>query len=193
MQKASLCVFTLALLAVSAGARADDGLDTPFYVEAGIGHVSLNHGNKSLTPTTTGGIDGTGTAVSLGGGFRFTDYLAVELGYHDYGNPTAFNQGGSFVQFCPQAFSCPHVTGFTAELVGRYELVADLYGELLLGGLDWHVGSPGSNFLTKTTGADLIYGLRVSHSFENGWSADVTYERSQFITEETRLGISYSF
>lgn len=193
MSKTHLCIFALALLATAAGARADDSLDTPFYVGAGIGHVSLNHGSLSLTPTNSGGIDGTGTAESVGAGYWFTDYAAVELGYHDYGNPEAFKQGGTQVQFCPQAFSCPHANGFTVELVGRYQMVPDLYGELLVGGLDWHVGPPASSFLAKTAGTDLIYGLRVSHSFGNGWNADVTYERSQFITEETRLGVSYSF
>jgi Outer membrane protein beta-barrel domain len=193
MQKPSLCLFALALLAASACARADDGPDAPFYVGVGVGHVSLNHDGRSLTPTNAGGIDGTGTAESVSGGYWLTDYLAVELGYHDYGTPTAFNQSGTLLQFCPQTFSCPKVTGLTGELVGRYQLVPDLYGELLVGGLDWHVGSPGSAFLTKTTGTDLVYGLRVSHSFGNGWNADVTYERSQFITEETRLGVSYSF
>lgn len=193
MRKPPLCLFVLTVLAASTCARADDAPDAPFYVEAGIGHVSLNHGNLSFTPTNSGGIDGTATAESLGAGYWFTDYLAVELGYHDYGSPTAFNQAGTLVQLCPQTFSCPHINGLTVQFVGRYQLVPELYGELLVGGLDWHIGSPGSSFLDKTTGTDLIYGLRVSHPFGNGWNAEVSYERSQFITEETRLGVSYSF
>lgn len=173
-------------------AQADDG-STPFYVAAGIGHVSVDRGSLAPAASGNGGISGTGTAVTLGGGYEISDYLAAELGYHDYGSPEAFRQNGIGAQVCPQYFSCPHVNGLSAELLGRYELVPDLDGELRAGVLDWHVGSPGSAFLQNTSGAAFIYGLGVRRRFDYGLSLLITYERSTLTTEETRIGISYSF
>ena len=189
MQKLSLAFLVWAFLATSATARAD----TPFYVEAGIGHVSVDTDSFSLTPSNSSFVSGTDTAVSLIGGWRLDDMFGVELGYHDYGSPTAYTQSGTSPTSCPQSFSCPHVSGITAELVARRELVPDLDGELLLGVLDWRVSTSGSLHLAKSTGNDFIYGLRVMHSFDNGWSAGVIYERSNFTTEETRFGVRYSF
>jgi len=170
-------------------AQADDD-PGPFYVAAGIGHVSINRGSPSLTVGSNGGIIATGTAVTLIGGYEIDDHLAAELGYHDYGKPAAFSQAGDL---CPQSFPCPHVSGFSAELLGRYELVPNLDGELRAGVLDWHVGSPGSAFLQNTSGNAFIYGLGVRRRFDYGLSLLITYERSTLTTEETRLGISYSF
>lgn len=189
MQKLSMAFLGCALLANTTAARAD----TPFYLEAGIGHVSVDDGSFSLTPTNSSFISGTGDAESLIGGWRLDDLFAMELAYHDYGNPTASQQNGTTPVSCPQSFSCPHVSGLSAELVAHRELAPDLDGELLLGVLDWHVSASGSLQLANDTGNDFIYGLRVMHSFDNGWSAGVTYERSNFTTEETRLSVRYSF
>jgi hypothetical protein len=173
-------------------AQADND-SSPFYVAAGIGHVSVDRGSLSLGAGNNGGISGTGTAVTLSSGYEINDYFAAELGYHDYGSPTAFSQAGGLTQACPQNFPCPHVNGFSAELLGHYELVPDLDGELRVGALDWHVGSPGNAFLQNTSGAAFIYGLGIRRRLDYGLSLLITYERSTLTTEETRIGISYSF
>ena len=187
-------MFWVALaLASSAGTAWADDAPGPFYVEADIGHASLNRG----APTATGassGIAGNDTSVMLAGGYVINDYLAAELAYHDYGKPGSFIQSSTITgQACPQDFSCPHVNGLSAELIGRYELVPQLDGELRAGVLDWHVGSPGSALLSNTSGNAFIYGLGVRRHFDYGLSLVITYERSSFTTEETRIGLSYSF
>ena len=187
-------VFGLCLLGCALSpARADD--DTgPYYVEAALGHTSLNRGSPTLTGGSSGGIDGNGTSETLIGGYEIDDNFAVELGYHDYGSPGAFSQsGGLAAQTCPQSFSCPHVNGLSAEFIGRYELVPQLDGELRAGVLDWHVGAPGSALLSNTSGNAFLYGLGVRRRFDYGLSLVITYERSSFTTEETRIGLSYAF
>jgi len=175
-------------------ANADDGSTTPFYVGAGIGHVSVDRGGISLSSANGGYINGTGTAVSVEGGYYFTDHFGVELGYHDYGKPTAYFQPGiSTLNKCPASFSCPQVSGMTAELLGSVELVPLVDGVLRLGVLEWNVGSPGSMLIGKTSGNAFIYGVGVRRHLDDGVSLDITYERSNFTTEETRIGVSYSF
>ncbi len=182
----------LAFASLSAGAaHADDA--TPFYVSAGVGHVSVDKGSISLSGGSGGGINGTDTAVSLSGGYQFDPHFGIELGYHDYGTPTAFSQTGFILAECPASFSCPKVSGITAEVLGRMELVPDLDGILRAGVLAWNIGSPGLSFLKDTSGNAFIYGIGVQHHFDYGLSVDVTYERSNFTTEETRIGLSYAF
>ena len=174
-------------------ARADDDSTTPFYVGAGIGHVSVDRGSVSLSGANSGYINGTGTAVSVLGGYYITDNFGVELGYHDYGKPTAYFQSGITPIRCGASFSCPQVSGVTAILLGKVELVPQVDGILRLGLLEWNVGSPGSTLLNKTSGNAFIYGVGVRRRFDYGFNLDITYERSNFTTEETRIGISYSF
>lgn len=192
MQKTLLVAGAALLFFCATAARADD-LDDPFYVALGVGHVSIDDGSISLTPTQAGGINGTGTTESLALGYEFNTHFGLELAYHDYGNPTAFLQEGALVEECPQTFSCPKISGFTVEGVARYELVPQLDGELRLGVLGWNIGSPGSMLLQHTSGDSFIYGVGVRRRFDYGLSFLITYERSNLTTEETRIGLSYSF
>lgn len=187
----------LILLCFSAAACADDDSDSLFYVEAGVGHVSANYNSLSEGAVNQGVINGVGTAEYLLGGFVINPNFALELGYHDYGSPAGIVQNGVDVtSTCPMDFSCPHITGITAEAVGRYEILPDLTGEVLGGLLSWHAGAPAGTFIGKTTGTSLVYGVRLRkdlHDVMEGWSADVTYEHSAFSTDEVRLGLRYNF
>lgn len=182
----------MALSTLSLIASADDA--TPFYVGLGLGHVSVDKGSPNLTSSQNGFINGTDTALGLFGGYEFDQHFGVELGYHDFGTPTATRRTGfAFGTQCPASFSCPKVSGISVEGLGRMELVPNLDGVLRLGVLAWNVGSPGSTLLKETSGNAFIYGVGVRRHFDYGLSVDVTYERSNFTTEETRIGLSYSF
>ena len=193
MRKIPLVVAALALSMLATGVRADDTIDDPFYVGLDLGHVSVNRGSISAGGANGGGIDGSGSSWSLLSGYYVTDNLGIELGYHDYGKPTAFEQSGLLVQECPVSFSCPQVSAGTAEFLGKLEVVSRLDGILRLGVEEWNVGAPGGALLGKTSGSALIYGIGVSRHLDYGLNLDITYEHSSFTTGETRIGISYSF
>lgn len=186
-----------ALLALAAGPAAfADGSDPAFYVEGGVGQASVRYNSYSQNPVNQGVIDGSTTALSLIGGLGLNPDFAIELGYHDYGQPTVSRQSGLSVTQCPQAFACSRVSAVTAEAVGRFDILTDLYGEVLGGIQAWNVGSPGSSVIGKSSGDSFIYGLRVRHDLHDqfeGWSADVTYEYSNFSTSEVRIGLRYTF
>jgi len=193
MQKFLLPITALFLCLLAAGAQADDIQNTPFYAGFGVGHVSVNYGSLSITPANGGVINGTASAETLFAGIKLNEHFGFELGYHDYGKPTSYQQGGSFLASCPASFSCPHVTGLSGEALGRYPVADQLDGELRVGVLDWHIGSTGSGVFARSTGTELIYGVGVVRHFDYGLNLDITYERSTFTTEETRIGLSYSF
>ena len=186
-----------ALLTLCAGnaAHADDA-STTFYLEAGVGQDSVHYNSYSQSAANQGVVSGTGTALSLIAGTGLNPNFAIEVGYHDYGNPTTSQQTGLSVTSCPQAFTCPRISAVTAEAVGRFEILTDLTGEVLGGVQAWNIGSPGGTVIGKTSGDSFIYGLRLRHDFHDqyeGWSADVTYEYSNFSTSEVRIGLRYTF
>lgn len=178
------------LLLASFAAHADDA---SFYVGAGIGHVSVSRGSLSLSGGNQSGIDGGGTAASLALGGWFPDNLGVELAYHDYGHPAAFQQSGLTAVNCPATFSCPKLSGISAEGLVRLELVPQLDGVLRAGLLQWQVGSPGGMLLGKSSGSAFIYGIGVTRHFDYAVNLDIIYEHSSFSTGETHIGLSYSF
>ncbi len=187
----------LALLLLGAcGMAHADGQDTTFYLEGSVGQASTHYNSFSQNAVDQGVIDGSTTGLSLVAGSGLNDNFAVEIGYHDYGSPTTSQQTGFAVNQCPKAFACPHVSAITAEAVGRFPIITDLTGEVLGGIQAWNVGSPGSTVIGKSSGDSFVYGLRVRHDFHDqyeGWSADVTYEYSNFSTSEVRIGLRYTF
>ncbi len=195
MQKFPLLVVSLGLLAAASAVQADDDASsTPSYIGLGVGHASVDRGSIAVGGADGGYINGTSTAESLFGGYFFTDNFGAELAYHDYGTPTAYQQTGITLFKCPATgFSCPKVSGVSAEALGKLELVPQLDGILRVGLLEWNVGSPGGALLGKTSGSAFIYGVGVRKYFDYGISLDITYERSNFTTEETRIGLTYSF
>lgn len=196
MQKLLLAVVALGLLMAALSVRADDEVsNTAGYIETDLGHASLDRAGISLGPSQTSGISGTTVTGSLLGGYYFDDSFGAELGYHDFGNPGAFVRTGPAELVCPAAgFPCPNVTALSASLLGKMEVVPNLDAILRLGVLSWDVGSSGPiTLLDKTSGQSFLYGIGVRRRFDGGWGLVITYERSTFTTEETRIGVSYSF
>lgn len=195
MQKFLLISAALGLAAVSCSVWADDEVaNTAGYIETDLGHASLDRDGKSTGPAQFSGISGTTTTGSLFGGYFFTDNFGAELGYHAFSQPTAFIQSGIIRTECSSTtFSCPSVSGLSAMFLAKMEVVPNLDGILRLGVLSWNVGSPGSLILDKTSGQTFLYGIGVRRRFEGGWGLVISYERSSFTTEETRIGFSYSF
>lgn len=188
MKKLSTVVVVLALLTAGA-ARADDYVENQFYVEASVGHASET---RQTLQAFGGGVDGTTTTKALIGGFDFTPYFGVEGGYHDYGSPYSFQLNPALLS-CPQNFSCPHLTGFSAELVGRYELMPRLTVEVLSGVLHWNGSDLPTRVLSENTGNVAVYGGRLMWAATDDLSVGVRYEHSEFTTDETSLALRYTF
>jgi hypothetical protein len=189
MMKLSPFVFaTMAMLAATA-VQADDALDSPFYVEADLGHVSVT---RQTLQASGGGVDGTTTSKALVTGFDINQYFGIEGSYHDYGSPTAYRIIPGLPS-CPQNFACPHITGFSAELVGHYEIMPRFSVEVLAGILHWNGSDPAAQLLGESSGSVALYGGRLLWAVTDNLSAGVVYQHSEFTTDETSLVLRYAF
>ena len=197
--KKSIAFVLLLPMTVCTIAHADDAAETPYYVEAAVGQGTVNYNSYNQNATPQGIIAGNITTFSLLGGFAVNSNLALELGYHDYGNPTLNQQTSGIngpLNACPSSFPCPHITAFSLEAIGRFEIVTDLYGEISGGLQGWRAGAPAATYIGKSKGYSAVYGLGVRHDFHDqydGWSFTIRYEYSEFSTAETRIGLRYSF
>jgi hypothetical protein len=205
MKQPVLFVTASVLLLCAVPAQSDDN---PIYLEAGIGHASLSRGAPANQGVSSG-IDGTTTSKILLAGYIVNPHFAVEIGYHDFGKPTSFfsNNTGTPCHVvgqpafacndvCPDAvnqFPCPHITGVSGEAVGRYWWNDRLTLEALAGLLRWRGGYPTKVLLNSDSGGVVLLGLRASYMFSEDFGFDITYEHSQFTTEETSLALRYSF
>jgi hypothetical protein len=206
MKQPVLFVAVSALLLFAAQVRSDDN---PFYLEAGIGHASVSRGAPSANQGVGGGIDGTTTSKTLVAGYIVNSNFAIEIGYHDFGNPASFYitnvgitcaigappfacNGGA----CPDSakqFPCPHITGLSGEAVGRYWWNDKLTLEAFAGLMRWSGGYPTKLLLNSDSGGVVLLGLRASYMFNDSFGFDITYEHSQFTTEETSIALRYAF
>lgn len=182
-------VLAVAGLFAATVARANDDVNSPFYVEADVGHASVTR--QTLAPGG-GNINGTTTSKTVVAGSDLNQYFGIEAGYHDYGDPSAYRIGFG-APSCPQNFACPHITGFSAELVCHYEMMPRFTIELLAGVLHWNGSDPTAQLLGESSASVSLYGGRLLWAASDKLSVGVVYQHSEFTTDETSLVLRYLF
>jgi len=86
--RSTLALATIAATFTASGAFAQDAMtppQNPWYVGAGIGTGVLHKSGSDLSGLDNAQLDDTDTSYRLRGGYRFSPYGAVELGYSDFG------------------------------------------------------------------------------------------------------------
>ena len=84
MKKLRIALLAGAVLAASSVVQAQP-FNPGWYIGAGAGVGNLNRSGSDLTGFPNGQLDDTDTTYTVRGGFRFSPYWAVELGYYDLG------------------------------------------------------------------------------------------------------------
>src|SRR4051812_24327112 len=86
MNKMVRSALIAAAVAASLPAAAQYGPEySPWYIGAGIGRGNLNVSGTDLTGINNASVDDTSNTYSARLGWRFSRYMALELGYYDLG------------------------------------------------------------------------------------------------------------
>ena len=162
---------TTAGMALTASpANADE--DIGFYAGGSVSNVQLDE-----TFDDGIGIDDDTTGFRLLGGYQFSRYLAIELGYIDFGEfDESLSVAGSMVDLEAE------VDGFDASIVGRLPVTDAFTLTGRVGGIAWdaeaEVRVDGMVDSTDSDdGTDLFYGLGAEYQFGDRFSMFGGFDR----------------
>jgi OmpA-OmpF porin, OOP family len=161
-----------------------------FYVGAGIGQANSDVDTDSIafvsgTPIS---VDNTTTAFKLFGGYQFSKYIGIELGYIDMGEIKASAPG-------PDTYTIA-LSGFDAFFVGTWPISNDftLFGKL--GFISWNsditislagigTGSGSENDI------DLAFGVGGQYNISKNFGVRVEYEAFDIDVQKAGAGSTF--
>lgn len=184
MNKSSWSLLVAVMSLAATPAIAQDG---SFY-----GLLSLGHSDSQfqVSPTDTVEGDENGWAASLG--YAFNGAFAVELGYHDFGDPTGY-AGCPPEVFCIAAFlpEDTSVTGWSGQLAGTLSLGYDLSLIGKAGVIGWRTSARSPSL--DEDGSELIYSLGLNWDITEKLGVQLSYERVDLDITTARAGLLFRF
>ncbi len=192
MQKTrSLLIAAAALAAVPAFAQQPSY--SPWYIGAGIGQGHLDASGTDLTGLDNAQVGNTETTYTVRGGYRFTPYLGVELGYYDLGKYDFHGSGAASIDGQAKAKS------YGISLVGTLPLDAfDLYGRIGYAHSELKLNASAPLILTpynsKESQDEATYGVGARWNFHPAWGLFAEWMKNDKIKVDSYLiGIDYKF
>lgn len=206
----TLIVLGVSVFGVGAASPASASVAAPWYVDARLGEadVAANLGSRHIKR-----FDSTDKTRSLGIGYRITDYVALELGLHDFGEAQGFgspcpdNVDACRIErfaLCVEGTECAKVvtplsadlTGFSLAVVPRWPVTdrVALFGKL--GWIDWEAEISGILFGgTRETfsNGELLAGAGVRYDLESGLGLLLEYEQFDLDLDRFSLGLGWAF
>lgn len=181
--------FFLALFVLFSTSALANNNDSGFYVGAGLGQAEVDDaGEYGLT-------DDSDTAYRAYGGYDFNSWLALEVGYMDFGS-----YHGSAPSIEGPIEAKVSLDGWTAGLRPQIMLGSDWFIQAQLGYLFWDAdarisgGSISAEF--SEDGEDPYYGIGFGRNLGKAWrlSAEWTrYESDDADIDFLNLALNYRF
>ena len=162
---------------------------TPFYIGGGAGVGSLNASGQDLTGLNNAQLDDTDTTYTLRMGWRFNPWLALELGYYDFGK-YAFS--GRAVGTTADITGSAKAKSYGISLVGnlpidRWDLYARIgyaHSELKLNANAPLVATP---YNEKDTQDEATYGVGARWNLARNWGLFAEWARNDKIKVDSYL------
>lgn len=190
------CIAVSTVLAMTMGpAWADAG----YFAVASVGDSSA-HLDSLFLPLPSDDDQ----SFEIGVGYAFNPHLAVQAGYHDFG------EFDGEIASCPPATFClspppaipfqVDVSGWSLRVTGGYPLGERFAAFASLGVLVWDVdfrfvledglvSFPGIG----TEGDDLMYEAGLRWRLSDRWNIQASYEKVNLDIESTKLGLLFRF
>ncbi|MGI2091670.1 Ig-like domain-containing protein [Shewanella oncorhynchi] len=171
-----------------------------WYVEGFVGQAQVDSSRRALQPQAGAGfvtsVDDKDTALGVSIGYQWTPYVAIELGYADFGNGTARIEGASLTpeQYHEQVKAVTPVLADGVMLGLRFTLLQHEAWrfEVPIGLFRWQADISStmgnSRLTTELDGTDWYAGVRFSYQFTESWSVGLGY---QYVDIEPNDFLSY--
>lgn len=146
-------------------------------------------------------LDDSDTSFSLFGGYRFSQYFAVEAGYVDFGT-AEYRASGVIDPFGPQApvaatYSADfEVAGFTAAAIGAVPIgtMFDVHGRAGILFADTEITETAAISTTSESAGysanseDLFYGLGAGFHLGQNWSFSLDWQQFKQVGDDDETG-----
>ena len=176
------------------------------YITGGLGYATVNIDDASISDAlNNNGVtlnDTTNSRVgfSLWTGVDLTDYLAVEVGYLDFGE-TSVEISGSVTDkealFDAVADNLPlSASGFAVALKPSVNISDDVRLYARLGAMQWSGDKTIAGITENVSDLSALYGAGVSLDLSRHWQVQLGWDRITFEDEATdmaTLSLSYRF
>ncbi|MGI2155630.1 Ig-like domain-containing protein, partial [Shewanella oncorhynchi] len=171
-----------------------------WYVEGFVGQAQVDSSRRDLQPLAGTGfvtsVDDKDTALGVSIGYQWTPFVAIELGYADFGNGTARIEGASLTpeQYHEQVKAVTPVMADGVMLGLRFTLLQHEAWrfEVPIGLFRWQADISStmgnSRLTTELDGTDWYAGVRFSYQFSESWSVGLGY---QYVDIEPNDFLSY--
>ena len=161
----------------------------PFYIGAGVGGGHLNQSPSDLTGLNNATLDDHDTTYTVRGGWRFSPFGAVELGYYDFGR---YKFSGTAVGNFAKVDGSARAQSVGISLVGIIPINAfDLYGRIgyAHSELKFNANGPLGGTANENNRQDeATYGAGVRWSFAPNWGLFAEWMKNDRIKIDSYLG-----
>jgi OOP family OmpA-OmpF porin len=168
----------------------------PWYIGAGIGRGNINVSGTDLTGLNNATVDDTSNTYSARLGWRFSPYMAVELGYYDLGK---FQFAGQQTAGGLDTSGEAKAKSWGLSFVGILPIDAfDLYGRIGYARSEVKLNASGPLSLTSynqdDTRDEATYGVGARWNFSRNWAMFAEWVKNDDIQVDSYLfGFDFKF
>jgi OOP family OmpA-OmpF porin len=160
----------------------------PWYIGAGVGGGHLNKSGSDLTGLNNASIDSNDTAWTVRGGWRFSPYAAIEVGYYDFGR---YNFHGTAVGPVVQVDGSGKAHSVSLSLVGIIPInTVDIYGRIgyAHSELKLNANAPLATVNENQRQDEATYGAGVRWTFAPNWAVFAEWIKNDRISVDSYVG-----
>lgn len=161
----------------------------PFYIGAGVGSGHLNRSAGDLTGLNNATLDNNDTTYTVRGGWRFSPFGAVELGYYDFGR---YHFSGTAVGNLAKVDGSARAQSVGISLVGIIPINSvDLYGRIgyAHSELKFNANGPLGGTANENNRQDeATYGVGARWTFAPNWGVFAEWVKNDRIKIDSYLG-----
>jgi OmpA-OmpF porin, OOP family len=167
---------------------------TPWYIGGGAGVGHLDRSASDLTGLNNATLDDNDTSWTVRGGWRFSPYAAVELGYYDFGR---YNFTGTAVGNAVPVEGSGKAHSVILSLVGIIPInTVDLYGRIgwAYSELKFNANGPINTANENERQDEAAYGLGARWWFAPNWGVFAEWAKNDRIRVDSYVaGIDFRF
>jgi OmpA-OmpF porin, OOP family len=160
----------------------------PWYIGAGIGGGKLNSSASDLTGLNNAQLDDNDTTWTVRGGWRFSPFGAIELGYYDFGR---YHFSGTAIGNVLPVEGSAKAQSVMISLVGIIPISTfDIYGRIgyAHSELKLNANAPLTTVNENERQNEAAYGAGVRWTFARNWAVFAEWAKNDRIKVDSYVG-----